>query len=99
MIEINEYIKQEPIDFKDVIDLGFVSRPEHDSIFEAEHGVPYIITSLELSKVYEFDWSQETRTVDLWKDHPCDCGDANRVKYYVKDLEELKNLIQLLKKI
>jgi hypothetical protein len=99
MIKVNEHIKQDPIDFKDVIVLGFKSRAEHDSVFQDEHGVPYIITNLELGKVYEFDWDQLTRTVILWKTHPCDCTDDDNVKYYVKDLQELKNLIQLLKKI
>lgn len=88
--------EQQPIHYKDIMKLGFKSTVENDKVFFDEFGVEYTITNLKLSKVYEFDWDQITRTVTLWKTKT---DGTTILTFEVIDLEQLEFLILLLKKV
>lgn len=97
MEAINEMIKQEPIKYKTVINLGFETIEEEDKVYEDQYGYPYKIIHLELRHNYSFDWDQNTRFVLLYKYEKRN-EDNIILTYKIKNTEELHFLVNLLKK-
>lgn len=58
-------MKQEKIDYSDVIDLGFKRYDHSDTVFFNRHGYNYFRVELELTKHIYLDWEIETRTVKM----------------------------------
>lgn len=56
---------QQPIDYADVIDLGFERQNDHDSVFFDRYGFDYFLCTKELTSHIYIDWDVVTRTCTL----------------------------------
>lgn len=56
---------QQPIDYKDVIALGFLRQDEQDSVFFGQYGFKWFIVEIELTKSVKASWDCNSRLVEL----------------------------------
>lgn len=84
-------MKQEKINYQDVIDLGFERQDESDPVFFKQNGYDWFIVTLEVSKKLYFDWDSESKTVQMIRTSK----DENiKARYLVRNLDELKILVK-----
>ena len=57
---------QQPINFCDIMALGFKMESGHDSVFFNQHGYEYKIFTKMLAPTLMLDWNQETRLCQLF---------------------------------
>lgn len=87
---------QQKIKYRDVMDLGFKETYCNDKVFKDELGYDYKIVELKLTKKISIDWNIETRLCELLRvnnNRECDV----KGRYPIKDLEELKRIIEFHK--
>lgn len=58
-------IEQQPINYKDVIDLGFERKNETDDVFFNEYGFKWFIVEMILTKHILASWDCNSRLVEL----------------------------------
>lgn len=86
--------KNNKIDYKDLIDLGFKHENCNDSVWERIHGFGYFIVSLDIGRI-NFDWDIFTRKVTM--------NEINKDHYIIRsknieDLQDLKGVLTIIKK-
>ena len=79
-------MKQEKINYQDVMDLGFKRKDEHDPVFVKQNGYDWFIVTKKLAKGIYLDWDSETKFVQLIRHKK----GFIKTKYNVKNLAELK---------
>lgn len=79
-------MKQEKIDYQDVMDLGFKRQDEDDAVFFKQNGYDWFTVTKKLAKGIYLDWDSETKFVQLIRHKK----GFIKAKYNVKDLAELK---------
>ena len=88
-------MKQEAIEYSDLIDLGFTREDSDDSTFFSEYGFGYFLVYLNLKKGISFDWCINNRTVRMLR---CDKQGNILGEHLIKDLDELKKWIKFFSK-
>lgn len=86
--------KNNKIDYKDLMDLGFNHKKYHDSVWKKIHGFDWFVVSLDVGKI-NFDWDIFTREVtmcEINKDYS-----IGRSKT-IEGLQDLKNTMILIQK-
>ena len=81
--------------YEDIINLGFSKQIISDSVFEKQQGYMYQIITLKLNNYLEIDWDMVTMEASLIN---FDEDGSINAKYAIKDLEELKLIIKMVKK-
>jgi len=84
---------QEPIKYKDVIELGFKREEIHDSQYLDQFGYDYATVTKNITKSLYFDWDIETRYATLVRLKNHKEGDIGNV-LPITNLEHLKLLVK-----
>jgi hypothetical protein len=87
---------QQPINFCDIMALGFTAEDGHDSVFEMMHGYPYTIFTKMLAPTLMLDWQQTTRLCEVLVIRPEDGHIYQRIP--VTDTNSLQTLVNSFKK-
>ena len=87
---------QQPINFCDIMALGFNIESGHDPVFERRHGYEYKIFTKMLAPTLMLDWDQETRLCQLFVIRPEDGHIYQRIP--VTDTNSLQTLVNSFKK-
>jgi hypothetical protein len=87
---------QQPINFCDIMALGFTAEDGHDSVFEMMHGYPYTIFTKMLAPTLMLDWNQGTRLCEVLVIRPEDGHIYDRIS--VTDINSLQTLVNSFKK-
>lgn len=85
-------MKQEKINYDEIMALGFNEEIQSDKVYENTYGYSYCIITKELTKKIYLDWAKETRLckmVRLEKPKTADIG----AELPIKNLEHLKEMI------
>lgn len=85
-------MKQNEINYKDVIDLDFKRIPFPDSIFFNQYGFECFLVQKKLHKNFYAEWDCETRTVEIVKHKKSNI--LGRLK--VDTLENLKSILNFI---
>lgn len=83
---------QQPINYCDIMALGFTAEEGHDSVFENQHGYPYTIFTKMLAPTLMLDWQQSTRLCEVLVIRPEDGHIFDRIPIF--DYNSLKTLIE-----
>lgn len=83
-------MKQEKIRYRDIMDLGFKEKVEHDQQFIDDYGYDYTIITLKLTKRIYLMWEKETQLASI---HRTDKEDFEIRRMDIKNLEQLKYII------
>jgi hypothetical protein len=87
---------QQPINYCDIMALGFNMESGHDPVFERQHGYEYKIFTKMLAPTLMLDWDQETRLCQLFVIRPEDGHIYDRIP--VTDTNSLQTLVNSFKK-
>ncbi len=87
---------QQPINYCDIMALGFTAEDGHDSVFEMMHGYPYTIFTKMLAPTLMLDWQQTTRLCEVLVIRPEDGHIYDRIP--VTDTNSLQTLVNSFKK-
>jgi hypothetical protein len=87
---------QQPINYCDIMALGFTAEDGHDSVFEKMHGYPYTIFTKMLAPTLMLDWQQTTRLCEVLVIRPEDGHIYQRIP--VIDTNSLQTLVNSFKK-
>jgi hypothetical protein len=82
---------QQPINYCDIMALGFTAEDGHDSVFEKMHGYPYTIFTKMLAPTLMLDWHQATRLCELLVIEPESGHIFDRIP--IVDLVHLKDYV------
>jgi hypothetical protein len=88
-------MKQQPINYQDVIDLGFKSTIQQDPVFFNQYGFDWRITELKLCKHVYIDWDNNTRFCQMIRLDKEGCNILRRKD--IKNLDEFKEIIDFFK--
>jgi len=58
-------MKQEKINYDEIMALGFNEQVENDSVYEAQNGYPYSVITKDLTKRLSLDWEKETKLCSM----------------------------------
>lgn len=84
------------IDYKQVIDLGFVREEHPDQIWFNQKGYGYFLVTKKLAKGIYLDWDTEERTVSLVRWKPKTGDILGRMPLF--SMDEIKETIEFYKK-
>jgi hypothetical protein len=87
---------QQPINFCDIMALGFNIESGHDAVFFKQHGYPYKIFTKMLAPTLMLDWNQGTRLCEVLVIRPEDGHIYDRIP--VTDTNSLQTLVNSFKK-
>lgn len=90
-------MKQEKINYSEIMALGFTEEKHHDSVYEAKHGYSYCIITLQVSKKIYFDWEKETKLCKMVRLSKPKTGDIG-AELPIKNLDHLKEIINFFTK-
>lgn len=82
---------QQPINYCDIMALGFTAEDGNDRVFEKIHGYPYTIFTKMLAPTLMLDWNQETRLCELLVIEPEDGHIFERIP--IMDLTHLQRIV------
>jgi hypothetical protein len=82
------------IDYIDIINLGFEVEQVNDNIFLNQHGYPYCIFTLFLTKNLYIEWQQPERTCTL---NRMDSDSNIKARRNIRDYEHLREIIDFFK--
>ena len=85
-------MKQEKINYDEIIALGFNEQVENDRVYEAQNGFPYSIITKDLTKRISLDWVKETKLCSMIRVDKKD-GYSIVAELPIKNLEQLKEMI------
>lgn len=85
-------MKQEKINYDEIMALGFEEEVCNDSNYEAEHGYPYCIITKQLSKKIYLDWQKDTKLCKMVRLTKPKTGDIGN-EMPIKNLDSLKEII------
>ena len=85
-------MKQEKIDYCEIMALGFTEEKQYDSCYFNTYGFEYAIIEKKLTDKIYLDWEKESRTCKLIRiDSQEDCNIM--AEKSIKDLKHLKEII------
>ena len=85
-------MKQEKINYSDIMSLGFTEEQCNDSIYFKQYGYSYCMIILNITKKIYLDWSKETQLCEMIRiGSPKNCNIKKRMP--IKDLAHLKEII------
>jgi hypothetical protein len=85
-------MNQEQIDYSDIIDLGFKTEPQSDSVYFNQYGYEYCLFTFKLTSLIYIDWAQESRTCQMIRiDHTKTMNIMKRMP--IMNLDHLKQII------
>ena len=85
-------MKQEKINYSEIISLGFTEEETIDNIYFKEHGFDYVIINKYLTKNIYLDWAKETKLCKMVRiDSPKTCN--IKAEMPIINLAHLKELI------
>ena len=87
-------MKQEKINYDEIMALGFTEDVLSDSVYEAEHGYAYCIITKNLTKKIYLDWEKETKLCKMVRLSKPKTGDIG-AELPIKNLEHLKEMINI----
>lgn len=79
---------EQPINYKDVIDLGFLRQQETDHVFFNQYGFDWFIVDMKLQKGLRASWDCNSRLVELIR---YDEEKSIKGRMPVIDLQDLKD--------
>ena len=82
--------EQQPINYKDVIALGFLRQQETDHVFFNQYGFDWFIVDMKLQKGLRASWDCNSRLVELIR---YDKEQTILGRMPIKDLEHLKETL------
>jgi hypothetical protein len=85
-------MKQEKINYDEIMALGFTEDVQSDSVYEAEHGYRYCIINKELTKKIYLDWEKETKLCKMVRLKNHKTGDIG-AELPIMNLQHLKDMI------
>lgn len=85
-------MKQEEINYSDIMSLGFTEQKCYDSVYYKQYGFDYCIIQKELTKEIYIEWQKSTRLCHIARINNTDESDI-MAKKPIKDLEQLKDII------
>ena len=85
-------MKQEKINYGEIMGLGFIEEIQNDKVFYAEHGFEYTIITFDLTKKIYLDWEKETKLCKMVRIDSHKKGNV-KSEMPIKDLENLKTMI------
>jgi hypothetical protein len=88
--KLNNHMKQERINYQDVMELGFTEEFCPDAIYESHFGFPYSIITLDLTKRIYIEWAKETGFATIIRTDKAGFIQARRP---IRNLYELKQLV------
>lgn len=83
-------MEQQQIRYRDIINLGFTEKKQHDNVYFDRYGFDYCIIQLNLTNKIYIDWAKETRLCGLMRMNKS--GDILN-HYPIRDLAQLKRII------
>jgi len=85
-------MKQEKIDYDEIMSLGFTEEIVEDEVYYDRHGFDYAIITKDLTKEIGLEWAKETKLCEMVIiDNPKTCN--VKAILPVMKLQHLKNLI------
>lgn len=85
-------MKQEKIDYSDIMALGFTEEIGSDSVYYNTYGYEYSIINKDLTKKIYLDWEKETRLCKMVRiDSPKTCNIMSELP--IMNLQHLKDII------
>lgn len=85
-------MKQEKINYSEIMALGFSEEVQSDKCYEAEHGYSYCIITKQLTKKIYLDWAKETKLCKMVRLSNPKTGDIGN-EMPIKNLEHLNEII------
>ena len=80
----------EKISYKEIKALGFNESKQHDEVYEAQYGFPYVIIEKKLTKKIYLDWEKHSQLCYLVR---MDKDENIRKHVPVANLEVLKQIV------
>jgi len=85
-------MKQEKIDYDEIMALGFTEDVQSDSVYFAKNGYSYVIITKDLTKKISLDWEKETKLCEMIRiDNRNTCNIKSRLP--IMNLQHLKEMI------
>jgi hypothetical protein len=85
-------MKQEQINYRKIMDLGFDEEFIHDKVYEDQNGFQYTFISKELTKKLYLQWDKETKLCKMVRLSKPKTGDIG-AELPITDLQHLKDMI------
>ena len=85
-------MKQEKINYDEIMALGFTEEISEDKIYYAEHGYEYAIINKYLTKKIYLDWTKDTKLCKMVRIDSQKTGNI-QAETQVMNLEQIKTLI------
>ena len=85
-------MKQEKINYSEIMALGFSEEIDSDSSYEAEHGYAYCIITKNLTKKIYLDWEKDTKLCKMVRIDSPKTGNI-KAELPINNLEHLKEMI------
>lgn len=85
-------MKQEKINYDEIMALGFTEEIVADKVYYAEHGFQYAIINKNLTKKIYLDWEKETKLCEMVRLDKSKTGDV-KARMPINNLQHLKYLI------
>tara|TARA_R110002124_G_scaffold283449_1_gene459464 strand:- start:2079 stop:2354 length:276 start_codon:yes stop_codon:yes gene_type:complete len=90
-------MKQEKINYRDIIDLGFKEEEVSDNVYFREHGFAYSIITKNITKRIYLDWEKETKLCKIVRiDSPKTCNIMAEIP--IMNIKQIKNIISFFNK-
>ena len=90
-------MKQEQIDYNEIIKLGFNVDVQDDKVYFNRYGYDYCIITKDLTKKIYIDWEKETRLCTLTRINSPKNGSIE-AEFPVQNLQHLKEIINFFTK-
>jgi len=85
-------MKQEKINYSEIMGLGFTEEISEDKSYYAKHGYSYCIITKKLTKKIYLDWEKETKLCKMVRLSKPKTGDIG-AELPINNLEHLKEMI------
>jgi hypothetical protein len=85
-------MKQEKINYKEIMDLGFDEVPCNNNVYFNLYGYQYCIITLDLTERIYLDWAKETQLCEMVRIDNKKTGNVKK-RVPIKNLEHLKEIV------
>jgi len=86
-------MKQEKINYREIINLGFTEEIVRDGVYFNQHGFDYAIIEKQLTPHIAINWAKETQLCEMYRVSRKSEGDIV-ARMNINTLEELKEIIK-----
>ena len=85
-------MKQEKINYSEIMALGFTEEISEDKIYYAEHGYEYCIITKNLTKKIYLDWQKDTKLCEMVRVDSPKTGNI-KARLPIMNIQHLKELV------